>query len=253
MSKNPYLPGKFVWFEHLSSDPKKAQAFYGEVLGWKVESFPMGDFTYDMIATKTGTVGGYAQPKDARTAAHWISYASVTDIDATLKAITAAGGKVVEAAYDVPTIGRMARVADPLGAELSLFQSVDGDEPDQPASHGRFDWNELSTTDPDKALAFYTKVLGYSHKAMDMGPIGTYLVLEKGGVPRAGILKAPPGVPTGWLPYVTVDDCDAAAARAARHGGQVMAAPADIPGVGRFAVITDVAGAGLGVIKPAAK
>ena len=43
------IPGKFVWFEHVSRDGKKAQAFYGEVLGWKVEPFPMSDVTYDMI------------------------------------------------------------------------------------------------------------------------------------------------------------------------------------------------------------
>ena len=28
------LTGKFVWFEHASTDPKKAQAFFAEVLGW---------------------------------------------------------------------------------------------------------------------------------------------------------------------------------------------------------------------------
>ena len=33
MSDRKLLPGKFVWFELVSSDAKKAQAFYGEVLG----------------------------------------------------------------------------------------------------------------------------------------------------------------------------------------------------------------------------
>ena len=42
MSDRKLLPGKFVWFEHASKDAKKAQAFYGEVLGWKVKPFPMG-------------------------------------------------------------------------------------------------------------------------------------------------------------------------------------------------------------------
>ena len=36
------IPGKFVWFEHVSKDAKKAQAFYGEVLGWQTRAFPMG-------------------------------------------------------------------------------------------------------------------------------------------------------------------------------------------------------------------
>ena len=33
------LTGKFVWFECNTPDPAKAQAFYSEVLGWKIESF----------------------------------------------------------------------------------------------------------------------------------------------------------------------------------------------------------------------
>ena len=31
------IPGKFVWFEHHSPDPAKAQAFYGPLLGWKIQ------------------------------------------------------------------------------------------------------------------------------------------------------------------------------------------------------------------------
>ena len=49
MSDRKLLPGKFVWFELVSRDAKKAQAFYGEVLGWKVASFPMGNVNYEMI------------------------------------------------------------------------------------------------------------------------------------------------------------------------------------------------------------
>ena len=42
MSDRKLLPGKFVWFEHVSQDANKAQEFYGEVLGWKVRPFPRG-------------------------------------------------------------------------------------------------------------------------------------------------------------------------------------------------------------------
>jgi uncharacterized protein len=43
MSDRKPLPEKFVWFELVSKDPKTAQAFYGDVLGWTVQAFPMGD------------------------------------------------------------------------------------------------------------------------------------------------------------------------------------------------------------------
>src|SRR6266436_7361666 len=166
MADRKLLPGKFVWFELVSKDAKKAQAFYGEVLGWKVQPFPMGNSTYEMIYAGETMIGGYAHLKSDRQPAHWISYVSVEDVDATLKAATANGGKVVEAPYDIPTVGRTARIADPQGAELCPFKSATGDPPDQWATQGRFFWNELHTTDPAKALAFYEKVVGLSHRAL---------------------------------------------------------------------------------------
>src|ERR1700687_3286059 len=59
MADGKLLPGKFVWFEHASRDPKRAQAFYAEVLGWKVQAFPMGASTYDMIFAGDVMLGGY--------------------------------------------------------------------------------------------------------------------------------------------------------------------------------------------------
>jgi hypothetical protein len=54
--------------------------------------------------------------------------------------------------------------------------------------------------------------------------------------------------PPTWGCYVTVDDVDARADQAKRIGGQVLVAPTDIPGVGRFAVIQDPQGAMISLI-----
>jgi predicted enzyme related to lactoylglutathione lyase len=72
------LPGKFVWFEHVSRDAKKAQKFYGEVLGWKVE--PFGDSDYDMILagdTLDTMIGGSTEAEKGRERPHRIVYVSV--------------------------------------------------------------------------------------------------------------------------------------------------------------------------------
>src|SRR6188474_2395793 len=84
MNAAKLLPGKFVWFEHASRDAKKAQAFYGEVFGWKVSSFPISEGSYDMIAAGDAMIGGY----DVRRVregepAHWRSVMSVANVDAT--------------------------------------------------------------------------------------------------------------------------------------------------------------------------
>lgn len=153
---------------------------------------------------------------------------------------------------DVPTIGRMVKIADPTGATLHLYQTANGDEPDAPSTPGTFHWNELHTGDAARAVRFYQSALGYSAKDMDMGPAGTYHVLEQSGAPRAGVMKAQGDAPTMWLPYVAVDDADAASARAARLGGKVIAPASDIPNIGRFAILADNAGGAVfAVIRPA--
>jgi predicted enzyme related to lactoylglutathione lyase len=254
MADRKPIPGKLVWFDLVSNDAKRAQAFYGEVLGWKVAEFPMGNATYDMILTGDSLdtmVGGYSPPKRDGRPGRWLGYVSVNDVDATAKLATAAGGKVAEGPFDIPTVGRAALIVDPQGAELYAFKSLDGDKPDAPATQGQFFWHELHTPDPQKALAFYEKVFGFAHRAVDMGPGGTYHILSQGGVDRGGATHHMlPGTSPHWLPYVFVDDPDAALSRARHLGATVPMPPEDIPGVGRFGILQDPTGALIAIMKP---
>jgi predicted enzyme related to lactoylglutathione lyase len=234
-----------------TEDFERAEAFYRDVLGWTVRAFPMGDQTYEMIYASDTMVGGYAAPRSDRQPSHWISYVSVENVDAAVKAAATHGGKVIDAPYEIPGVGRTARIADPQGAEICPFKNATGDPADEDASQGRFFWNELHTTDPAKALAFYGKVVGFSSRAMDMGPGGTYHILEGSGVGRGGVTQhLAPGVPPHWLPYVFVDDPDATIAKAKKLGATIQLGPEDIPGVGRFAALQDPTGAVLAVMKP---
>jgi predicted enzyme related to lactoylglutathione lyase len=118
-------------------------------------------------------------------------------------------------------------------------------------SQGRFIWNELHTTDATRALAFYEKVLGFTHRSMDMGPGGAYHVIGKGGVERGGVTSIlEPGARPHWLPYVFVEEADATIAKVKKAGGTVQFGPEDIPGIGRFGVIQDPTGAVFAVMTP---
>jgi predicted enzyme related to lactoylglutathione lyase len=80
--------------------------------------------------------------------------------------------------------------------------------------------------------------------------MGTYHVLKRGDRQTAGVMKAPmPGQPTAWLSYVAVDDVDAKAKRAQQLKGKQIVPPTDIPGIGRFSVVTDVQGAVFALFK----
>jgi len=205
-----------------------------------------------MIYAGDTMIGGYATPRTDRQPSHWIAYVSVDDVDGAAAAVTANGGKVVEAPSEIPGVGRTARIADPQGAEICVFRNASGDPADTPSTPaGHWVWNELHTTDVAKALRFYEKVVGYSHRSMDMGPGGTYTILSRDGVDRGGVTgHLEPGAPPHWLPYVAVDDADATIARARKSGGKIPFGPDDIPGVGRIGVLQDPTGAVLAIIKP---
>jgi uncharacterized protein len=246
-----HLPGKFVWYELLTGDAAKARAFYGELFGWKAQSFPVGPgASYEMILDGDAMIGGYA-PAGRGERPQWIACVSVADVDAAARAAAANGGRIVEPPIDIPGAGRRARIDDPAGATIYLYRRADGDHPDVgdvPA--GRFLWNELHTPDPAAALAFYEKVVGFEHRAMPMGD-DVYHVIGKGGVDRGGATHhLQPGYPPHWLPYVVADDPDAVLARAGTLGGQILMPGFTIPGVGRIGVLQDPTGAVLAVMNP---
>jgi predicted enzyme related to lactoylglutathione lyase len=243
------LPGKFVWFEHHSADHTKARAFYEPLFGWHVQTMPMGDTLYPMLMRGEAAIGGLG-PAQPGGPARWVSYLSVVDVDASHAAALAAGATSVMAPMDFGTAGRAAAILDPTGAAVSLWRGAQDDPADAPAPVGDFYWNELWTLDADKAVAFYQALVGYGHDAMDMGEIGLYHVLKTGELPRCGVMNTQdPAMPTMWVPYVHVADCDATVAQAEGLGAHTMMPAMDVPEVGRMAVLIDPLGATIAVIK----
>lgn len=123
-------------------------------------------------------------------------------------------------------------------------------------THGMFSWNELMTTDREKAKAFYGAMFGWTYADMPLDEMGrpgeTYTEAKLGEVSVGGMMDLPPnapeGVPPFWGAYVTVDNVDESAAKCQELGGKLIYGPQDIPGVGRFAVIQDPQGAMLSIM-----
>jgi uncharacterized protein len=125
------------------------------------------------------------------------------------------------------------------------------------SSPSHFVWYELMTTDVPAAQRFYSEAVGW--QVADAGMPGMdYLLLSTEHGMVGGLMALPAdaqqaGGRPGWLGYVAVDDVDAAAARAQSAGSTLCHGPADIPGVGRFASITDPQGAALVLFKGSAE
>ena len=242
--------GKFVWFEYVSSDAKKAQGFYGEVFGWRVQDVPTGPMPYQMIAVGDKTVGGYTDAPDPKIPPHWRSHLHVASAEKSVAAVKQAGGAVILAPIKMGEYGTMALVTDPLGGALALWQSTKPDETGDKPADGHFVWNELWTHDPARSIAFYKAIAGYAVEAKEMAGMGTYNLFSVGGEPIAGALKSPmPDVPQMWLPYVQVASADKTIERAKKLGAEIVVPATDVPEVGRFAIFKDTLGGVLGIIQ----
>ena len=118
-------------------------------------------------------------------------------------------------------------------------------------THGAFSWNELTTSDPAAAAAFYGALFGWDVKP-PMPHMGDYRIASLGETMVAGIMSPPPGsppMPPHWGSYVTVNDCDASVAKAQALGGKLLVPAMDVPTVGRMAVLQDPQGAVISVMQ----
>lgn len=256
----------FIWYELMTPDPAGAARFYGAVVGWTIAATrdpAAGDVDYRMIGRSDGGNAGGILALNADMLAGgarpaWLGYIHTPDVDAAIAAITADGGAVHMPATDLP-VGRIAMVSDPQGAAFYIMDPVpppgmagmesDVFSVDQPQ---RVRWNELSTSDPDAAITFYTRHFGWGQEgAMDMGDMGTYRFLQRGDVGIGAVMPLMPGMPAPmWSFYIGVDDIGRAHAAVTANGGRILTEPMEIPG-GEYAMNgVDPQGAAFGLVGP---
>jgi predicted enzyme related to lactoylglutathione lyase len=114
---------------------------------------------------------------------------------------------------------------------------------------GTFSWVDLATSDVAAAKAFYGGLLGWM--AEDAGDGSTYTTFRLGDDAVCGLTELPrDGGPPAWTSYVTVDDADAAVARAEELGGGATGRALDVGDAGRTALLRDPQGALVAVWEP---
>jgi len=108
---------------------------------------------------------------------------------------------------------------------------------------GKFSWYELMTSDTKAAGKFYSDVVGWTTQEMP-SPDGTsYTTFNLGGVGMAGMLQMTGHI--AWIGYISVDDVDAHIVKIVEAGGKLWRPATDIPGMLRFAVMSDPQGAAI--------
>jgi predicted enzyme related to lactoylglutathione lyase len=111
--------GKVCYLQIPAVDVTVSSAFYEAVFGWKLRRRGDGGLAFD---DGVGEVSGtWVMGRPPATVAGLLVYVMVDDIEATIAAVTAHGGTIVQpVGGDAPEV--TARFTDPYGNLLGLYQ-----------------------------------------------------------------------------------------------------------------------------------
>lgn len=122
LASPPFANGAFCWETLNTTDKAGSVAFYTKVV-------PMhsGDF-YGNATLATGD-----QPQDAicdvsdappGVPSHWMSHVVVANLAESRERAASLGATILMAEIDIPNVGKMCVIADPVGATLSLYEAA---------------------------------------------------------------------------------------------------------------------------------
>lgn len=262
--RETYPAGVPCWIETLQPDVRAALDFYGSVFGWEFDgSGPMpGDvdgqyFVARLSGRDVAGIGSLADG-DGPNAPAWITRVRIDSADAAVERARTAGGTLHDGPHDAPPAGRLAVLADHVGARFCVWEADSRHGAQLINVPGAWDMSSLRTTDPEGSNAFYASMFGWQPDTFG-GP-GSRITLWRvpgyvGGQPQQPAprdvvaVMTPLGGPSSagaedshWSVDFYCDDADAIADRTARLGGKIIVPPYDNPGF-RNAVLADPQGA----------
>jgi predicted enzyme related to lactoylglutathione lyase len=193
----------------------------------------------------------------------WMPHIQVADVAASAQRALDLGGKVLMHAKDSGGRSQWAVLIDPNGAAFGMIPIVprnliaggDSAAADAPVD-GRISWLDLTVSDAPASRAFYTQVVGWSSRDVEMDDGGTqyadYNMLGESGTPVAGICHARGvnlGLPSGWMIYLPVGDLVESLGRVEEEGGKILKAIEGQDGTCLYAAIQDPVGVSFALIQ----
>jgi predicted enzyme related to lactoylglutathione lyase len=243
---SPWPSGMPCWVDLTVPDVAVAKDFYSAVLGWTFQDTGEEFGGYAIAQVEGAPAAGVGPQQQPGVPAAWTLYLASDDVDKTAAAISEHGGTLLLPPGDVGPLGRLCIAADPTGAVFGVWQHgvhIGAGLVNEP---GGIAWEDLRSTDPDAAKAFYAAVFGWTTQPLPAaGP--DYVTFHRPGddAPMGGMggmMGAPEGTPSHWVVYFAVADADAAVAAVTANGGTVLMTPIDTS-YGRMAAAQDPAGA----------
>lgn len=121
-----------VHFEMPAEDRNRMAEFYTKVFGWQTQMLGPEMGEYVLLTTtesdengpkQPGAINGGFFPKAPDVPAQHPSVViAVDDIEASMKKVTNAGGKIIGEPHDIPGVGKHAYIQDTEGNIVSMLQ-----------------------------------------------------------------------------------------------------------------------------------
>ncbi|HET9169565.1 MAG TPA: VOC family protein [Actinospica sp.] len=109
-------------------------------------------------------------------------------------------------------------------------------------------WTQLATSDPEAAQRFYGGLFGWTAETDPRPEAGGYTTFSLDGSPCAAVAPLMnPSQPVAWQLSFATANADETAAAAQKAGAQVWMGPMDVLEAGRWALLSDPAGAAFGL------
>ena len=235
-----------VHFEIGGPDDAPLVAFYGELFGWKLQSFEGGGYT--MIDTNGGggINGGIGK---SQTGEPWSTfYVAADDLQAVLDKAESLGAKTVLPVTDFGGAVTIAMFNDPDGLLIGLVKSADpsaGEQPPGPSAGtgAPVDWFEVLGSDAGRTQRFYGELFGWTVGGGD----ASYGMADTGaGQGIQGGLGA--SEQSRWATiYASVPDLEQTLAKAESLGGSRIYGPMAVADDMQTGAFRDPAGNVFGV------
>lgn len=238
-----YPHGVPCWVDTEQPDVDAALAFYGALFGWAFEDrLPPGAGGRYVVASLAGQpVAAIASRDTDEGTPEWVTYVAVDDVDASARGVEDLAGAVLDGPTTVGAAGRMAVVRDPQGATCRFWQADERLGAQRVNEPGTWNFSNLLTPEPLRALHFYGPLLGWEvDPALGAGMVrvpgyGDHLartadpgIHERQALLPPGFADVAAGIeradgPARFVVTFAVADRDASVEAAERAGATVLA------------------------------
>lgn len=117
-------PGEWIWSSLITKDPDTDAAFYQKLFDYEVFELPTSEGAQHLLLASDNYARASVNTLPANRPAHphWLNYVRVEDTVKMTEKVVALGGRVLVAPWKDRQGGKVALVADPMGACFGLLE-----------------------------------------------------------------------------------------------------------------------------------